>query len=148
CAPGAQSQMKFRVYVRRDNRLRELYRIKRTKTGLYFNEVYDAMKAGGAKLSAGSTSTYHEDGRSWEKLMGSRNDQKVINPPLADFSGALTLRTMICTISSMGWNSRPEDQVALRPEDVVCERTGVFGIEVILSDKALDLPTLPDRPNS
>jgi hypothetical protein len=44
--------------------------------------------------------------------------------------------------------ARREGKVHLRREDIVTERLGAFGVEIILADRVADLPRLPERPNS
>jgi hypothetical protein len=106
-----------------------------------------AQRARGERVTPGYSSTYHEDGGSWEKFLGDRNSRKVRNPPLSDFSGALTLRTLVCPMVDMSLH-RQEGAVSLRADDVIFERDVTFGVEVILAEKVLVLPPLTDRVHS
>jgi hypothetical protein len=145
-----QDRLKFSVYLRRDGRLQEFYQISRTPSGLYFNEVRSpirsALKGQGVKMLPGSSSSYHSSGMYWDKHFG-RRDRKIRDTPLAEFSGARTYSTQLCVITSMELQ-RPADSVRLRAEDVVFERYGPFGIEIILSDSVFEISPEPDRLNS
>jgi hypothetical protein len=118
------NRIKFSIYVRGSVGLIELWAIKRTPTGLYFNEVHDpfraSLRAQGQTVPSRSTSTYHEDGRSWFKSSGRRDQQKWLDTPLAQFTGARTTRTMVCVRD--GTPDPAERPVTLRPEDIVLER--------------------------
>jgi hypothetical protein len=81
--------VKFTVFLRRGPQLLELCRINRTPSGLYLNEPYNLARELGS-TSPRSSLTYHEDGRRWEKFMGSRDGRKMLATPLAQFAGQFT----------------------------------------------------------
>jgi hypothetical protein len=106
-----------------------------------------AQRVRGERVTPGYSSTYHEDGRYWDKFLGDRNNRKVRNPPLSNFSGALTPRTLVCPMVDMRLH-RQEGAVSLRADDVIFERDVTFGVEVILAEEVLILPPLTGRVHS
>ena len=139
--PVGEGRLKFSIFLRRDGMLIELFAINRTPTGLYFNATQSAM--GRSRHS----SSYHESGLRWSKGLGNRNSYKIKDAPLYDFRGQFSLTTSVhnVIVPSAG---RPETDVNLRQEDIVFERPGIFGVEIILSDVPIELPSMADRPNS
>jgi hypothetical protein len=138
------ANFKFRVYLRRDGWLVEMHNIARTPTGLYFNQTRYTF--GNTVSRSPSSSTYHEDGKRWSKGLLDRNMAKCLDQPLSGFKGQFSLSTSITTVLNPQGGLTPE-QANLRANDIVFERQGTFGTEMMLSDAVIDLPGLPDRPN-
>jgi hypothetical protein len=138
------ANFKFRVYLRRDGLLVELHNIARTPTGLYFNQT--RYMFGNTVSRSPSSSTYHEDGKLWSKGLLGRDMAKHLNQPLSGFKGQFSLSTSINTVLNPRGGLTP-NQANLRPGDIVFERLGTFGTEIILSESVIELPELPDRPN-
>jgi hypothetical protein len=141
------NRVKFDIYCRKGGRLINLLRINRTPTGLYFNAPHDPMRARGGRSGPCSTFSYHESGRSWFKQGTDRSWLKRLEIPLSAFRGARTIQTGQCFITD-GGISPLESSVHVRPNDIIIDRTGPFGVEIILSDQPLILDPDPKRPNS
>jgi len=128
--------MKFRIYLWRFGKLIKLYKLHRTNTGLYI-----------FSFRSKDYVSYHEDGKYWIRSQG-RKVVKKIRQPLSSFKGMETLERSIGTIlGPMPWD-RDENPQHLQPEDIVIDLDGIIGIEIIISDNAITLPTLPERLNS
>src|SRR6266487_1574892 len=125
--------LKFSVYAKKQDRLVRLFEINRTPTGLYFNDV---------RGSSPSYVTYHEDGAYWVRVRRIKAVKKR-REPLASLTGAYTLSTMLANIYAPMPNDRRADDAQIRTEDIVVEYPGNFGVEVILSDKEIELEPLP-----
>jgi len=115
-----------------------LYRIARTSNGLYV--VGTSGKAG-----AGQHLTYHESGLCFDHSLGERFRAR--RRPLAGFTG----HSSVLLSHVMTHDVDPRDAVSLdqvRPGDVVVDRPGDIGIEMILSGSLDALPPRPERPNA
>jgi len=151
--PGRVAErVKFDIYCRKSGQLINLYRINRTPSGLYLNETRNPMRATmkevGEVKRGESGFTYHEEGNSWFKQRGDRRSMKRRETPLSDFVGARTIATAVHVVAEAGKIQALEASVKLRADDVVIDRPGPFGVEIILSDRALALDRDPKRPNS
>lgn len=112
-----------------------LYRIARTSNGLYV--VGTAGKAG-----AGQHLSYHESGICFDHSTGERVRAK--RRPLAAYSGDASI--LLSQIVAHRIDAREAvglDEV--RPGDIVVDRPGDIGIEMILSDTLTALPGRADR---
>ena len=114
-----------------------LYRLTRTANGLF---VVGTM----AKAGAGQHLSYQEDGVCFDHSGGQRVRGR--RCPLTGHRGAVTLvltHLMLYQVDAGDITSL--DQV--RAGDILIDRPGVIGIEIILSDYLEELPVRPDRPN-
>lgn len=115
-----------------------LFRIARTSNGLYV--VGTAAKAG-----AGQHLSYHESGICFDHSVVER--VRARRRPLTGYSGETTvLRSHVIAHLVDVREAVGLDQV--RPGDLVIDRPGDIGIEMILSDALDALPAAPDRPNA
>lgn len=130
--------MEFRIYLRRFGKLIKLYKFDRTKAGLYI-------------ISSPSTGddydTYHEDGNYWHRYRG-RKMIKKRRQPLSSFAGTETLFSAAFSVMAPTSDALEANDVNLKEEDIIIEREGAFGLEVIMAEKKIQLIDLPDRPNN
>lgn len=115
-----------------------LYRIARTSNGLYV--VGMAARAG-----AGQHLAYHESGICFDHSVVER--VRARRQPLAGYTGETSI--LLSRVVAHEVDAREAvglDQV--RPGDVVIDRPGDIGIEMILSDDLETLPQAADRPNA
>jgi hypothetical protein len=130
------ANMKFRIYLRRFGKLIKLYKLHRNNKGLY---IFSSRNKGYV--------SYHEDGKYWIREK-ERKLIKKIRQSLSSFKGVETLENSVWTIlGPMSWD-RDENPQHLLSEDIVIDLDGIIGIEIIISDNAITLPTLPERINS
>jgi hypothetical protein len=128
--------MKFRIYLRRFGKLIKLYKLHRTNAGLYI-----------FSFRSKDYVSYHEDGKYWIRSQG-RIFVKKIRQPLSSFKGMETLQGCVGTIlEPMPWD-RDENSQHLQSDDIVINLDGDIGLEIIISETAITLPTLPERLNS
>jgi hypothetical protein len=130
--------MRRRIYLALPNGgVVGLYRLTRTANGLF---VVGTM----AKAGAGQHLSYQEDGVCFDHSGGQRARGR--RRPLTGNRGAVTLvltHLMLYQVDAGDITSL--DQV--RAGDILIDRPGVIGIEIILSDYLEELPVRPDRPN-
>jgi hypothetical protein len=131
--------MEFRIYLRKFGKLLRLYKLSRTTRGFYF--FY------GSK-GENDYVTYHEDGKYWIRRYDGQKAVKRLRQPLSSFSGTVTLVCSFITVNGPTVDALEENEVLLRQEDIIVEREGSFGIEVILTENHIQLPNLLERPNS
>ena len=132
----SSGDIKFRIYLRRFGRLVKLFKLQRSKSGIY---IFSGKSA--------NYISYHEDGRYWIRF-GNSKPVKKLRQPLSSFKGQETLYvTCITILEPMPWD-RDENSQRLQSEDIVLDLDGNFGLEVAISDNAITLPTLPERLNS
>ena len=115
-----------------------LYRIARTSNGLYV--VGMSGKAG-----AGQHLTYHESGVCFDHSLGERFRAR--RRPLAGYAGETSI--LLAHVVTHHVDAREAvslDQV--RPGDIVVDRPGDIGIEMILSGSLDALPPRAERPNA
>jgi hypothetical protein len=115
-----------------------LYRLTRTPNGLF---VVGTM----APAGAGQHLSYQEDGVCFDHSNGRRARGR--RRPLAGHTGAVTLvLTRLELLQVDASEILTLDQV--RPGDILIDRPGDIGIEIIVADCVGELPTRPDRPNA
>jgi hypothetical protein len=115
-----------------------LYRIARTSNGLYV--VGTSGKAG-----AGQHLSYHETGICFDHSTGERIRAK--RCPLTGYAGDAS----ILLAHVVAHRVDPREAVGpdeVRPGDIVVDRPGDVGIEMILSESLDALPQRADRPNA
>jgi hypothetical protein len=115
-----------------------LYRIARTSNGLYV--VGTSGKAG-----AGQHLSYHESGICFDHATGERSRAK--RRPLTGYTGDASI--LLSHVVAHRVDAREAvglDEV--RPGDIVVDRPGDIGIEMILSDTLDALPPRTDRPTA
>jgi len=131
--------MRRKVYLTLPNGgVVSLYRIARTSNGLY-------VVGASAKAGAGQHLSYHESGICFEHSTGERIRAK--RRPLTGYAGAAS----ILLAHVVAHRVDPRQAVGLdevRPGDIVVDRPGDIGIEMILSDSLEALPRRADRPNA
>jgi hypothetical protein len=131
--------MRRRIYLALPNGgVVGLYRLTRTPNGLF---VVGTM----AKAGAGQHLSYQEDGVCFDHSGGQRARGR--RRPLAGHTGEVTLvltHLMLYQVDASEITNL--DQV--RPGDILIDRPGDIGIEIILSDYLEELPARPDRPNA
>ncbi|MGH7146934.1 MAG: hypothetical protein ACREIJ_03420, partial [Nitrospiraceae bacterium] len=127
--------MKFRIYLRRYGKLITLYKLHRTKKGLY------VFRSVGKDYVS-----YHEDGRYWIRFLGEKTTKK-IREPLSSFTGIESLFTSCHTFLAPMPDDLDETEVLIKAEDIVLEMEGDVCIEIILSGSKVELPELPERLN-
>src|ERR1700746_1725623 len=130
--------MKFKIYLRRFGKLIKLYKLHITNEGLYI--------ISSKSLGSGDHISYHEDGKFWAKFLGRRTIKK-LRQPLSLFTGSESLLSAFWTVLGPLADDLNEAEVNLKPEDIVLELEGSFGIEISLSETKVELPELPDRLN-
>jgi hypothetical protein len=115
-----------------------LYRIARTSNGLYI--VGTSARAG-----AGQHLSYHASGVCFDHSLGERFRAK--RRPLAGYTGDTSiLLSHVVTHQVDAREAVGLDQV--RPGDIVLDRPGDVGIEMILSGSLDALPPRAERPNA
>ena len=131
--------MRRRIYLVLPNGgVVSLYRFTRTASGLF---VVGTM----AKAGAGQHLSYQEDGVCFDHSGGQRARGR--RRPLTGHTGAVTLvltHVMLYQVDASEIINL--DQV--RAGDILIDRPGDIGIEIILSDHLEELPVRPDRPNA
>jgi hypothetical protein len=131
--------MRRRIYLALPNGgVVSLYRLTRTANGLF---VVGTM----AKAGAGQHLSYQEDGVCFDHSGGQRVRGRWRS--LTGHTGAVTLvltHLMLYQVDASDIVNL--DQV--RAGDILIDRPGDIGIEIILSDYLEELPERPDRPNA
>lgn len=132
--------MTVRIYLRRFGRVVRLYKLKRTKKGIY-------LFAGTAPRPKTYIS-YHDDGHWWSRFEGVKN-LKMLRAPLSSFKGQETLSISVRSIyATMPWDLDEASQLG-RSDDIVLDLDGRVGLEIALTDdSSLTLPALPGRSDS
>lgn len=128
--------MKFTIYYKDEYGLHPLYEIRRTKTDFYTNDLQTNNR---------NHFSYHESGTSAHKDPISRKYPEMRvqkdRPPLAEFCGAESILTL-----NIGMNNLPAQKTRLpKSGDMVFEIEVPFSLEIIISNKDIDLPLLSDR---
>lgn len=132
--------MKFRIILKRTEGFLRLAKITRSKTGLY---LISMSPAGGPD----NHFSYHEDGVCFQHALGRRLTRSY-RQPLSSLKGIETIGYM----NLMLFTPMPEQRIIreedMQGEDVLIERHGWFGIEIMISDVTMKLPPLEGRLNS
>ena len=126
--------MHFKIYLRRFGKLIALQKISRTTGGIYFI----------SPRSSSDYVSYHEDGKYWVRSRGKRFIKK-LRQPLSSFVGVETLSSGVFNIWAPMPDDRDESAVSVKHDDVVVDFASTFGIEIILSEKEIQLPNLAGR---
>ncbi|NUN11781.1 hypothetical protein HUU53_04005 [Candidatus Micrarchaeota archaeon] len=113
--------MKFNIYLKKFGKMIRLYRIERKKSGLY---VIPGGVFGKSYIS------YHEDGKSWNRLQG-KIITKFKGTPLSQIIDEVTILNGPHSINAPFPWDKDEADVKISPEDIVIEKSGVFFIEVV-----------------
>jgi len=115
-----------------------LYRITRTPNGLYIVGTL-------GNVGAGQHLSYHTDGLCLDHSMGrvTRGRRR----PLTGYTGEASILTAYLTIHRVDVD-RVAPRNRVRQGDVLVDRIGEIGIEMILSESLQALPPLADRPNA
>ena len=131
--------MRRRIYLALPNGgVVSLYRIARTSNGLYV--VGTSGKAG-----AGQHLSYHESGICFDHSTGERSRAK--RPPLAGYTGDASI--LLSHVDAHLVDAREAVSLEeVRVGDILVDRPGDIGIEMILSDTLDTLPERADRPNA
>jgi len=115
-----------------------LYRIARTSNGLY-------VVGTSARAGAGQHLSYHESGICFDHSTGERIRAR--RCPLSGYTGDASI--LLSHVVAHGVDPRAAvglDEV--RPGDIVLDRPGDIGVEMILSDSRDALPRRADRANA
>ena len=128
--------MKFKIYLQRFGRLIPIEKLSRTSGGLYF-----------VSPRSRDYISYHEDGKYWIRSQGKLFVKK-LRQPLDTFTGTETLSKGMISVFGPMPDDRDEADVLLTKEDIVIDFAGTFYIEIILSERVIRLPDLPERINS
>jgi hypothetical protein len=129
--------MHFKIYLRRFGKLIALQKISRTSGGMYFI----------SPRSSDDYVSYHEDGKYWVRSQGKRFVKK-LRQPLSTFVGTETLSSGIFNCLGPMPDDRDETEVSVKPDDLIVDFRGSFGIEIILSKNMIQLLDLPGRINN
>ena len=131
--------MRRRIYLTLPNgRVVSLYRLARTSNGLY------VMGTSG-KAGAGQHLSYHESGICFDHSTGERIRAK--RRPLTGFTGDASL--LLSHVVAHRVDAREAVSLdEVRTGDIVVDRPGDIGIEMILSDTLEALPPRTDRPDA
>ncbi|MEK7549175.1 MAG: hypothetical protein AAB496_01650 [Patescibacteria group bacterium] len=128
--------MKFTIYYKDDYGLHPLYEINRTATNFYINSL---------QVNDRSHFSYHESGVSSHKSPISKKNPEIrvekSRPPLSEFRGAESIITANVLLNVLA------SQKTRLPKtgDMVFTIGPPFALEIIVSDKDIDLPPLLDR---
>ena len=123
------------VYIKNRNNYYRFYKITLRKSGLY---IFDNTKKG-------DHYSYHTDGNCFIHSFGKRSHKK-IRKPLNDFEGIETLSCV--NVSNLFLPDSESKKPKITSDDFIIERVAPFCFELILSNKAFKLPSLPGRANS
>ena len=131
--------MRRRIYLSLPNGgVVSLYRLVRTPNGLF---VVGTMP----KAGAGQHLSYHEDGVCFDHSGGQRTRGR--RRPLTGYTGEGSLvLTHLMLYQVEASEVMNLDQV--RAGDILIDRPGDIGIEIILSDALEELPARPDRQHA
>lgn len=131
--------MRRKVYITLPNGgVVSLYRIARTSNGLY-------VVGTSARAGAGQHLSYHESGICFDHSTGERTRAR--RRPLTGYTGDASI--LLSHVVAHRVDPRAAvgfDEV--RPGDIVLDRPGDIGVEMILSDSLDALPRRADRPNA
>jgi hypothetical protein len=134
-----ENRVRRKVYITLPNGgVVSLYRIARTSNGLYVVGM-------SARAGAGQHLSYHESGICFDHSTGERTRAK--RRPLSGYTGdaSILLSHVVAHRVDPRAAVGPDE---VRPGDIVLDRPGDIGVEMILSDSLDALPRRADRPNA
>jgi hypothetical protein len=127
---------KFTIFTIRHGQTVPRLEVRRTPTDLYINTLDSNDR---------QHFSFHESGTSGHKYRLTRQNPEMRvtkhRPPLSDFRGAETVVTLYSILENQPSRKDRKPQKG----DMVFDIESPFGLEVILSDRKLDLPARPDR---